>query len=147
MIVHYQLVKTKVQVAKKYCRLGIKIRSNPENLHSLTQLAVIVAVPPDVHGESVRLSRKGGVWDAMKRIVAWSIETLGPGELIEIQAQFDFVGGEASSRNPKFPVLVRCDAQKEQFSNIEVTSDVLDQFSTPAKVLLARSVRILHRKV
>jgi len=142
------LVKTKVQVAKQHCRLGIKIRSNPERMQSLIHVAIIIAIPPDVHGESVRLSRNGGVWDSMKRIVTWSVETLGPGELLEIQAQFEFVGGESSlSRSPKFPVLVRCDSPKEQFSNIEFSSDFTDQSSSPTKLSFVQSVRIMHRKV
>jgi hypothetical protein len=126
--------------------VGIKIRSNPENQHSLTQLAIIIAIPPDVNGGSVRLSRKGGVWDSMKRILAWSVDQLDPGELIEIQAQFGFEGGESADRSPKFPVLVRCDAQKEQFSNIELSSNFADQLSSPAKISVVSSVRIMHRK-
>lgn len=142
-----QLIKTKVQIAKKDCRVGIKIRSNPENQHCLTQVAIIVAIPPDVDGRSVRLSRAGGVWDSMKRVLAWSVDQLGPGELIEIQAQFAFESGaKPADRSPKFPVLVRCDAQKEHFSKIELSSNFADQLSSPAKISVVSSVRIMHRK-
>ena len=34
-------------------------------------MIVIIAVPPDASGESMKMSRKGGVWDPMKRIVIY----------------------------------------------------------------------------
>jgi hypothetical protein len=143
------LVKNKVVVEGDRCRVGVKVRSNPANQRHLTQVAILMAVPPDIRGESVKLTRQGGVWDGMKRIVAWPIEKgLAPGELIEIQAQFNFVspsGGHLRAA-PKFPILVRCGGSNDQFSDVQLCSD-LHESQGPVNMSLSRTVRILHRKV
>jgi hypothetical protein len=143
------LVKNKVVVEADRCRVGVKIRSNPANKRHLTQVAILMAVPPDIRGESVKLTRQGGVWDGMKRIVAWPIEKgLAPGELIEIQAQFNFVssGGGHPRADPKFPILVRCEGSKDQFSDVHICSD-LHESQGPVNMSLTRTVQIMHRKV
>ena len=131
------------------CRVGVKIRSNPANASALENVAILLAVPPDIRGETVKLTRQGGVWDGMKRVVAWSVDRLLPGELIEIQAQFQFVVKKVDPRTvPKFPVLVRCDAMNEQFSKIDlVLGSSHESLFIPPKMNLSRSVRIVHRKV
>ena len=143
------LVKSKVQVEEHSCRVGVKIRSNPANKRALTQIAILMAVPPDIRGETVKLTRQGGVWDGMKRVVAWPAESLAPGELIEIQAQFDFVdAGQGDQKpEPKFPILVRCEGANNQFSDVELSADSSDEFQIPVNMTLTRSVLILHRKV
>ena len=105
----------------------------------MTEVGILLAVPPDVRGESVRLTRAGGVWDGMKRVVCWHVPKLPAGELMEIQAQFDVIASSSGSVTPKFPVLVRCDAQQDQFSEIELRANV--------KMNLTTGVRIMHRKV
>jgi len=160
------LVKSKVQVAagdgssgsstSSKCRVGVKIRSNPENKQPLCRMSVIMSVPPDIRGESVKLSRRGGVWDGMKRIVAWQIEELAPGDLVEIQAQFEYLGNNSNGFNnnngsdnkplPKFPLLVRCDMEDSLLSDIDLETDV-EADCKPVRLDLTRSVRILHRKV
>lgn len=143
------LVKSKVLVEEHSCRVGVKIRSNPANKRSLTQIAILMAVPPDIRGETVKLTHQGGVWDGLKRVVAWSAETLAPGELIEIQAQFDFVDASQGDQKAerKFPILVRCEGVNNQFSDIELSTDSSDAFHMPVNMSLTRSVLILHRKV
>lgn len=143
------LVKNKVLVEGDRCRVGIKVRSNPANQRHLTQVAILMAVPPDIRGESVKLTRQGGVWDGMKRIVAWPIDRgLAPGELIEIQAQFSFVSPTAGFPRPlpTFPILVRCDGSNDQFSDVQLCTDMHE--SRPSiNMSLTRTVRIIHRKV
>jgi hypothetical protein len=143
------LVKSKVLVEEDRCRVGVKIRSNPANQRPLTQIAILMAVPPDIRGETVKLTRQGGVWDGMKRVVAWPAETLEPGELIEIQAQFNFVSNQDPDRRsePKFPLLVRCEGTNDQFSDIELITDIPGESYFPVKMRLTRSLLILHRKV
>lgn len=142
------LVKEKVLMEGDRCRVGVKIRSNPNHVRPLSQIAIIMAVPPDIQGETVKLSRKGGVWDGMKRIVAWPVDLLEPGELIEIQAQFSFVNPDRpSTAVPKFPILVRCEGTNDQFSNVELTTDTLDETCIPVKLSLTRTVRVIFRKV
>ena len=116
---------------------------------ALTNMIVIMAVPPDVDGGRCKMSRRGGSWDDLKRTLSWSIVTLDPGEAVEIQAQFPFVDDDedaAASRDrisgPKFPVLVQCDCS-HLFSKVQVTTndDTLRIHGTTV------SGRILHRKV
>mmetsp|Transcript_13312 Transcript_13312/g.19162 ORF Transcript_13312/g.19162 Transcript_13312/m.19162 type:complete len:110 (+) Transcript_13312:272-601(+) len=109
-----------------------------------------MAVPPDIQGESVRLTRAGGVWDAMKRIVCWHVPILASGELMEIQAQFDVchtttTKTTTTTTTPKFPVLVRCDARNDQFSEIELR--LKDDHNGGIHMNLTTGVRIVHRKV
>jgi len=162
------LVKTKVRAFHdiQKVRVGIKIRSNPANTVSMTRLAVIMAVPPDVNGETVLMSKEGGVWDSMKRLIAWSLEPLEPGHVIEVQCQLDFMvpSQDKNRPTPRFPVLIRCDAIDEQFSNVDISGihdpTIQDtdghhehqqsspaSASSPVKINVSRSTRILHRKV
>lgn len=143
------LVKSKVVVEGSRCRVAVKIRSNPANRKSLTQIAILMAVPPDIRGETVKLTRQGGVWDGMKRVVTWPAESLSPGELIEIQAQFTFADMRQGHEKgePIFPILVRCEGTNDQFSDVRLTTDKSDEMHAPVKLSLTRSVLILHRKV
>lgn len=147
------LVKSKVLVEGTRCRVGVKIRSNPTNRQSLTQISILMAVPPDIRGETVKLTRRGGVWDEMKRVVAWPAESLSPGDLIEIQAQFNFVDMNRNTNqvqkqaDPTFPILVRCEGTNDQFSDVQLGTDESDDVHTPVKMSLTRSVLILHRRV
>lgn len=143
------LVKSKVVIEGGRCRVGIKIRSNPANRQSLKQIAILMAVPPDIRGETVKLTRQGGVWDGIKRVMAWPAESLSPGELIEIQAQFSFTDTSQGheKRRPTFPILVRCEGTNDQFSDVRLTTDESDVIHAPVKMSLTRSVLILHRKV
>lgn len=148
-----QLVKSRVQASGDVVRVGFKVRANPSNDASLKRIMIVLAVPPNVDGQSVRMSRQGGVWDEMKRTISWSVSNLEAGEALEIQTQFTAVDAGAtttSGRNdrapPKFPVLVRCDFSK-LFSSVEVLGDFEDGFSSPIRVMPSSFSRILHRKV
>ena len=143
--VFFQLVKSRVRHSKKFTRVGFKIRANPSNAETLHRIMILLAVPPNMDGQSVRMSRQGGMWDEMKRTVSWSIHKLDPGEAMEIQAQFLSVG--ASTPPPSmFPVLVRCEYTK-LFSSVEVLNEYSDSLSSPVRVRLNVSSRVLHRKV
>lgn len=146
-----QLLKSKVQITDKYCRVGLKMRANPMNEGPLSNGTILVAVPPDVQGDSVRTSCERSIWDSMKRVVAWPLDPIEPGQLLEIQAQFEFESPKKPDGpavpTPKFPVLVRCDAANEQFSDLQLNTDVNDNQFRPIKLKVSRSVRILHRKV
>lgn len=126
------------------------MRANPTNDSSLTNGTILLAVPPDVRGESVKTSLAGSVWDSMKRVVSWPLHTIEPGELLEVQAQFEFESPPQPNvlrATPKFPVLVRCDAKEEQFSDLQLNTNVNDNQFRPIKLKVSKSVRILHRKV
>jgi len=156
-------VKSRVQVSPRHYRAGFKIRANPSNACPLENMAIVVAVPPHVRGDTVRMSRRGGIWDEMKRVVCWTVENLDAGEALEVQLQFECVdqqqqggpnNGEeqlqqhgSNRRPPKFPVLVRADYPTKLFSSVEFKSDYSDGMNAPVKLNVVSSGRVLHRKV
>jgi hypothetical protein len=103
-------------------------------------MVVILAVPPDVHGENCKMSRKGGSWEELKRTMTWCVDSLDPGEALEIQAQFPML--EDSEKGAKFPVLVRCD-YPALFSNVTVAT----KEGAAVQLQLSLSGSVLHRKV
>jgi hypothetical protein len=105
----------------------------------MTNMVIMLAIPPDVDGENCKMSRKGGSWEELKRTLTWSVDGLEPGEALEIQAQFPLT--EESEKEPKFPVLVRCD-YPAIFSNVEVSAK-----GGSIQMKLSTSGRVLHRKV
>jgi hypothetical protein len=105
-----------------------------------------MVIPPDVNGEKVVMSRRGGVWDDMKRTLSWTIEKLQPGEIIDIQAQLAYVDGMGKAGSSKFPMLVQCD-RSSPFSRIELIADYTDDESNRVNLLLDQTSRILYRKV
>ena len=119
------------------------MRANPGNKYSLTKLALLLVVPPDVVGESVTMSMKGGIWDGMKRTISWTVGELEPGSSLEIQTQFAVISGRGEL---KFPVLVRCDIN-QLFSGIELNSNYLDAQSAAVTIGLEKCSRVLYRKV
>jgi hypothetical protein len=140
-----QLLKTQVKTIEDGCRVGIRIRANPSNRYALTQMAILMIVPPDVSGESVSMSRKGGIWDGMKRTISWTIRKVEPGETIGIQAQFQTFNG-VGSIVPKFPLLIRCDG-RSLFSGVKLDADFSDSESIPVNMELVKCSRILYRQV
>ena len=152
------MVKTKVHRKDNTCRVGIRIRANPQNASALTDAAVLMVVPFDMDGESVTMSRDGAVWDAMKRTLAWPISQLIPGETLDIQAQFkclpepiegsylDDLGTNTPSGG-SFPVLASCNGNTT-FSKIDVNTDYSseDGSSSPVELEIKRSSTVLYRK-
>lgn len=134
------MIKTKVGVAKGYARVGFKIRANPHLDFVLQDIAILLAVPPDVDGERCKLSRAGGSWEELKRTVSWHVDEIEPGQALEIQAQFPLVE-PASLKTPRFPVLVRCN-YSPLFCGIEI--ETADE-SQP--IIVEDSGLVLHRKV
>lgn len=140
-----QLVKSRVQVSQAFSRAGFKIRANPSNEYTLTGMVIMLAVPPYVKGSSARMSRPGGVWNEMKRVISWDVDRLEPGEAMEVQLQFESMDG-TWDREPKFPVLVRADCPR-LFTSLELRSDYSDGLSRLVSASVTTSARVLHRKV
>ena len=140
-----QLVNSKVQVASKYCRVSIKIRSNPSNKQPIKHLIVLVAVPPNIDGETMKISSSGVIWDPMKRLVTYIAPELSSGETMEVQLQFEMLSSDGI---PKFPILVRCDGEKDQLSNIDIQirGNAADKISDSNDFILSKTYRLVHRK-
>lgn len=112
-----------------------------------------MVVPPDIDGENnVSISRKGGIWDVMKRTLSWMIPELAAGEVIDIQAQFQcstpINQQEASPppSTPKFPVLVQCNGNTN-FSKIHLETDYAEEGSDHVDLKVENIATVLYRKV
>lgn len=148
-------VQTRVRLHGIFCRVALQISSNPANEDDLTDLTIIMAVPPSVKGETLTTSPPGGVWNAAKRSVLWCVAELGDGEKFQLQAQFEMeptsAGKDSPSsterEKPSFPVLVRCQCMYTQLSDIELeVADRPDRFPAEVSMKLARRFRLSHRE-
>jgi len=62
-------VQTKVRVASKFCQVGINIKADEMTEGNLTDIFILMAVPNAVMGATVKMSRRGGTWDSLKRML------------------------------------------------------------------------------
>ena len=156
------LVNCKVRLSGDYCRVGIKVRSNPSNKRNIKNVSILMAVPPDASGETMKMSLRGGVWDPMRRMIVWSFPVMKNGETIDFQLQFEYCAspsGAACDELPRFPILVRCDAEQTQLSDVEIQVGGGRYYDangvghrvvggvTPFKLNLSKSYRLFHRKI
>ena len=81
-------MQTRVRLEEAHWRVALQISSNPHNEDNLTDLTIIMGVPPIVKGETLTTSPPGGVWNASKRSVIWCVSELGGGEKFQLQSRF-----------------------------------------------------------
>ena len=130
----------------------MRIRANPQNTYVLRDFVVLIIVPPGLDGENVTMSRRGGVWNDMKRSLVWNISKLDPGEIIDIQAQFKSTteqegpSGDRFESQHKFAVLARCKGDTN-FSKIDLDTDYKEDGSCTVEMDSERSATILYRKI
>eukprot|EP00526_Cylindrotheca_closterium_P016685 CAMPEP_0113630856 /NCGR_PEP_ID=MMETSP0017_2-20120614/16034_1 /TAXON_ID=2856 /ORGANISM="Cylindrotheca closterium" /LENGTH=330 /DNA_ID=CAMNT_0000541341 /DNA_START=1 /DNA_END=990 /DNA_ORIENTATION=- /assembly_acc=CAM_ASM_000147 len=126
------LLKTKVKRTGMQCQVGIRIRANPKNRRPLEKMVIMMVIPPDINGNSAVMSRKGGLWDDLKRILSWTHDKLHAGEFIDIRAQFQCadLGADATTT---LPILVRCDG-RSLFSRIEFSTENSNGSTRPVKL-------------
>mmetsp|Transcript_10779 Transcript_10779/g.15201 ORF Transcript_10779/g.15201 Transcript_10779/m.15201 type:complete len:371 (+) Transcript_10779:50-1162(+) len=145
------IVQTKVRVDGKICKVGVKIKVNPSLSKGISNVCVLLAVPPTVKGTSMKISREGTSWDAIKRIVAWVEPSMSCGEDREVMIQFEISSAQTVSsaiQKPIFPILVRCDGSKDQLSKIGIkeSRNKYEITQIPYKVSVNKSFRVFHRK-
>ena len=149
--IHPQLVSVKVRVAGKFCRVGVKIRSNPTNRQQIQNAVVLIAVPPDISGESMKMSSKGGVWDPMKRVIIYKCDQMESGETLDVQLQFEYFApliDETEVANlPRFPVLVRCEGADDQLSNVELKVGGTVEGKQYYQLDIDKAYKLFHRKI
>ncbi|KAL3945868.1 MAG: hypothetical protein SGBAC_000019 [Bacillariaceae sp.] len=142
-------VQTRVRLEERFWRVALQISSNPHNEDNLTDLTIIMGVPPMVQGETLTTSPPGGVWNASKRSVIWCVSELGGGEKFQLQARFAVDPDTPVSEDdkPKFPVLVRCQCKYAQLSEVELEAiENPDVFPADLRMKLARRFRLSHRE-
>eukprot|EP00593_Proboscia_inermis_P012602 CAMPEP_0171321834 /NCGR_PEP_ID=MMETSP0816-20121228/114593_1 /TAXON_ID=420281 /ORGANISM="Proboscia inermis, Strain CCAP1064/1" /LENGTH=265 /DNA_ID=CAMNT_0011820185 /DNA_START=3 /DNA_END=800 /DNA_ORIENTATION=+ len=149
-------VQTKVQVASKFCRVGINIKADKMNESNLTDLSVLMAVPNAVKGDTVKMSRRGGIWDSLKRMLVWNVKELKIGAELGLQAQFEIILNSGGDDNGIidtsalcFPVLLRCSSLQGQLSGLDI--DLLEADGDESIFHLthtySRTYRIMYRTI
>lgn len=141
-----QLLKSKVHEDENSCKIGIRIRANPNNSHSLRKMAIMVVVPPDLNGYSVQMSRKGGEWNDMKRTLSWTLDQLAPGDSLDIQAVFVNVQNGNRGIERRFPILLQCQGNG-LFSKVEIGANAVGVPSERLRLDVKRQATVLFRKV
>lgn len=108
-------------------------------------MVIIMIVPPDVNGNSATMSRKGGLWDDLKRMLSWTNDKLHAGEVLDIKVQFQCADLGTGTKST-FPVLTRCDG-RSLFSRVELSTEHTDDSSDPVTLYADQRSRVLYRKV
>ena len=140
----------------------LQLTSNPSNKTKLSNLTIIMAVPPAVDEETLKMSNAyDGYWDKMKRLLVWSVPELKAGRVFELHVQCGFVDDDVlpnfalckkgpnkngGNNTPHFPVLVRCSSFRNQLSDIELLVKHVDGASS-AELNQSQSYRVVYRKV
>lgn len=128
--------------------MGLKLRANPHNPGVLRKVTVVLAVPP-----LVAAPHSEGKWNELQRTLAWTLDTLSPGDAREwqlalprLEEQSLEVPGEDP---PRFPLVVRAE-QDAHWSGMWVTVATpafSDDSAMQPKLVLETSGAVLHRKV
>ncbi|KAL7528594.1 hypothetical protein ACHAWF_002619 [Thalassiosira exigua] len=151
------LVQTKVIIDGR-AKIRVQIRSNLSNCGDLTDLMIVVAIPPTLRGDTVRVTRGDrGVWDATKRTVTWRMGNLPHGESRLVSADADVhasVAGvmhdnpfdaKVAERKVRCPVLVRCRSGNDQVSDLQLNATTLDGVPATIAQQYTKSYQLLHR--
>lgn len=170
------VVKTKVQVAgRKFCRVALHISAaSGFGGNCFTDMTIAVCVPADLDGDSAKMSRKGGTWDEIKRLLIWHIDKVQAGKNLAIQAQFkcrakctsiQLDGKELSRVNPEdedegnddttakqipqFHTIVRCSCSDQIASDVEINVCQEEGEDEEFKLTqsFSKSFRLLYRAV
>jgi hypothetical protein len=170
-----QLLKTKILTDSKRCKLAIRIRANPINSHPLYRIRLLIVVPPQVDGvqhnstngsgdypgdESnpiINNEKGGGIWDEMKRTLAYSCDQLAPGDIVDWHAIFPLQGGSDGGGNGKiireelgalaFPILLQCHGEDHLFSRLELEGNTYDPPLRKMALDVTRQTSVLFRKL
>ena len=129
------------------CALRIQIRSNLNNIGSLLDIILVIAVPPTVLGNTVKIlpGEGTGAFDRLKRIIRWEIKELKQGNSIVFGAEVEIGSMMLVDELPKFPVLLRCRSTEDTVSSIQLDCKELDGHPVRLKVVQERSFQLLHR--
>ena len=130
------------------CKVAVQIRSNLNNLGSLRDITVAMAVPPTVIGKTVKIvpGVAGGVYDELKRVIRWNIKELKQGSSVVMGAEVMVTSNLLVDELPKFPILLRCTSVEDTVSSVQVDCKQLDeQHPVTLNVVTLSSFKLLHR--
>jgi hypothetical protein len=122
------------------CKVVVQIRSNLNNIGTLKDINIALAIPPTVIGKTLTITNTegeekesrdadgneigNGRYDELKRVVRWTIPELSRGstvafgvEVMVAKAPNIYVGKDDL---PRFPILLRCSSIQDTVSSIQV---------------------------
>jgi len=87
------------------CKISIQIRSNLNNVGSLRDITVAVAVPPTVLSKTLKLTTGAEDWngsyDELKRVIKWRVNELSQGSSVAFGAEVRVAGANPSNTGNK----------------------------------------------
>lgn len=130
------------------CQIAVQLRSNLNNIGSLKDITVAVAVPPTVIGKTISIGAGpgNGEYDELKRVIFWKVRELNQGSSMVFTAEASVTSTILVDDLPRFPVLLRCKSIQDTISSIQVDCKQIDAaHPITLNVSLERSFQLLHR--
>lgn len=132
----------------KQCKVAVQIRSNLNNVGSLVDISLVMAVPATVIGKTIKIvpGPGSGSYDELKRTIRWNVDELKKGNSIVFAAEVLVGSSVLMDDFPKFPVLLRCKSVKDTVSSVQIDCKELDDdHPMQLNVVQENSFQLLHR--
>lgn len=132
----------------EHCKVAVQIRTNLNNVGSIRNITVAMAVPPTVIGSTLSIDSGPGAgeYDDLKRTIRWQVEELQQGSSIVFGAEVLVASTLLVDELPKFPILLRCNSVEDTVSSVIVDCQQLDEnHPVTLSVTTQRSFQLLHR--
>lgn len=132
----------------EHCKVAVQIRTNLNNVGSIRNVTLVMAVPPTVIGSTLSIDSGPGAgeYDDLKRTIRWQVEELQQGSSIVFGAQVLVASTLLVDEMPKFPIMLRCNSVEDTVSSAIVDCQQLDEnHPVTLSVTTQRSFQLLHR--
>ena len=132
----------------EHCKVAVQIRTNLNNVGSIRNITLAMAVPPTVIGSTLSIDSGPGAgeYDDLKRTIRWQVDELQQGSSIVFGAEVLVASTLLVDELPKFPILLRCNSVEDTVSSVIVDCQQLDEnHPVTLSVTTQRSFQLLHR--
>jgi hypothetical protein len=132
----------------EHCKIAVQIRTNLNNVGSIRNITLAMAVPPTVIGSTLSIASGPGAgeYDELKRTIRWQVDELQQGSSIVFDAEVLVASTLLVDELPKFPILLRCNSVEDTVSSVIVDCQQLDEnHPVTLSVTTQRSFQLLHR--
>ena len=132
----------------EHCKIAVQIRTNLNNVGSIRNITLAMAVPPTVIGSTLSIDSGPGAgeYDDLKRTIRWQVDELQQGSSIVFGAEVLVASTLLVDELPKFPILLRCNSVEDTVSSVIVDCQQLDEnHPVTLSVTTQRSFQLLHR--
>jgi len=132
----------------EHCEVAVQIRSNLNNMGSVNNITLAMAIPPTVIAKTLSITSGpgDGEYDELKRIIRWQVKEIQQGSSIVLGAEVMVASSLLLDELPKFPILLRCSSVEDTVSSVVVECQQLDEdHPVTLNVATYRSFQLLHR--